>query len=203
MQRDRTYTGLPAPVTGITAWNTWAASQDCRTTGRAYFWISSNSDCRHPVLIRDTLHGKILFFFYVSSKFLRFELISEVFFPVTIHLHHPAPIFAPSHETVVALRATWLSCSWTNPVPLSAVAPFPSWQASAGLLPACQQLSGTGEPNHSSWGWAGKYWTEEKITSLSFLVVFLLQENFRNALTAGQNWALYPQTAILLTGLKQ
>lgn len=77
------------------------------------------------------------------------------------------------------------SCSWTNPLSLTAVAPFPLWQATAGLLPVCQQLSCAGEPNHSSQGWAGKYWTQGKITSLSFLVtIFLLQEDFRNALWA-------------------
>lgn len=70
MQKDRT--GLPVPVTGITAGNTWAVSQDCRTTGRAYFWISSNngvsSHCRHPVLVFDPLSWQKTFFFSLSHQ---------------------------------------------------------------------------------------------------------------------------------------
>lgn len=92
---------------------------------KAFFLISSSngvsSDCRHPVLIFDSLHGKRLFFPMSHQNSSGLNLISEVFFSCHHTSFHLAPtFFAPSHETaVVAVRSIWLSLAAEQTQPLS------------------------------------------------------------------------------------
>lgn len=94
-----------------------------------------------------------------------------------------------------------VSCSWTNPVSLTAVAPFPWWQATAGLLPVCQQLScWRAQPQLSGLGWQilnrGKnYFPQLPGYSLS------TTGGFQKCSDYGPKLSLVPQIANVLTGL--